>query len=270
MQDTARISTIIERQHKKEAERKASGRDVDSLVKGDYTNYNASSSKFKAAAKFIQVRTQHRCLFGGLSFSSVPKGPHETIVSAYLSGRHQESLSLVTAQCETSVACTLSLRLPNLSGLELTIGRRVGTRQLKFASENNLKVAGGGLTSTAGAAAMQPKPKPNAVSTPATKESLKQPQPAAPAARVRPRTAPVRRRTSPQKRSAKDSAGGVHSKEGTRQWAVGCDRQRSNWAKVLTWQPITVKRRDPKLDPRHRNESVWVNPGVYKTLTIES
>ena len=56
VQDTARISTIIERQHKKEAERKASGRDVDSLVKGDYVNYNASSSKFKAAAKLIQVR----------------------------------------------------------------------------------------------------------------------------------------------------------------------------------------------------------------------
>ena len=73
-----------------------------------------------------------------------------------------------------------------------------------------------------------------------------------------------------QKRSAKDAVGGAHGKEGARKWAVGCDRQRSDWAKVLTWQPITVKRRDPKLDPRHRNESVWVNPGVYKTLTIES
>jgi len=119
---------------------------------------------------------------------------------------------------------------------------------------------------------MQPKPKSNAASTPSTKESLtnQHPHPPAPPARARPRTAPVRRRTSPQKRSAKDAVGGVHGKEGARKWAVGCDRQRSDWAKVLTWQPITVKRRDPKLDPRHRNESVWVNPGVYKTLTIES
>jgi len=119
---------------------------------------------------------------------------------------------------------------------------------------------------------MQPKPKSNAASTPSTKESLtnQHPHPPAPPARARPRTAPVRRRTSPQKRSAKDAVGGVHGKEGARKWAVGCDRQRSDWAKVLTWQPITVKRRDPKLDPRHRNESVLVNPGVYKTLTIES
>jgi hypothetical protein len=51
---------------------------------------------------------------------------------------------------------------------------------------------------------------------------------------------------------------------------VGHDRQTSTWSKVLTWQPITVKRRDPTKDPRHRDESVWVNPGVYKTLTIES
>jgi hypothetical protein len=68
VQDTARISTIIERQHKKEAERKASGRDVDSLVQGDYINYNASSSKFKAAAKLIQVLMRPPQM---MSFSSV-------------------------------------------------------------------------------------------------------------------------------------------------------------------------------------------------------
>ena len=55
-QDTARISTIIDKQHKKEAARKDSGRDLTSMAAANRGNFNALSSKFKAAGKLIQVR----------------------------------------------------------------------------------------------------------------------------------------------------------------------------------------------------------------------